>query len=168
MQLILIGFKASGKTTVGRLLAKDLAYSFIDSDEALCQSHGISTISALYQNVGENQFRVLEHLQLTSMLRPVSSVFSTGGGVVENQQNLGLLNQFDQVIFLDTSLQQIKNRLPDYQDLPLFKHQSLDALYEYRLGLYRKHARYIVNTDDKTPPQIVDEIKLSLGLSNGE
>lgn len=166
--LILIGFKASGKTTVGQMLAKDLAYGFLDTDALLCLIHQHTHISELYRNCGEIQFRKLESRLLQTIDFEASQVIATGGGIVINDDNCCLLSQVGSIIYLHTSLESIKKRLMPAADCALFQQQDMDTMYYQRLALYERHANLIVKTDNKTPQQVVDEIKQHLGLANGK
>lgn len=162
--LILIGFKSSGKTTVGRLLAKELGHDFIDTDLTLCQLHQMANIGELYQNLGETQFRKLEQEVLHTINLDVSQVIATGGGIILNEETCQFLKKIGTMIYLDTSLESIKKRLASFTNITLFQHQDMDTMYYTRQALYHRHAKLIIKTDNKTPEQLVVEIKQHLGL----
>ena len=146
MNIILIGFKNSGKTTIGRKLAQDLSYSFIDTDEKLEEKYqGFfqekKSIREIYNLLGENKFRSLETETLFSLGDFTKSVVATGGGTILSLENRVFFKEKGIVIFLDTPLEIIKQRLQK-QSSPLFSKQSIDSLYQERYEIYRTQADY--------------------------
>jgi len=82
MNVVLLGYRGCGKTTVGRLLAERLGYAFIDSDDEVCRRYGGMTIGAIWSQLGEAEFRATEAATLLELLRDDRQVLALGGGAV--------------------------------------------------------------------------------------
>lgn len=164
--IIVIGFMGCGKSTVGRLLAKELAVPFLDTDEAIERKEGMK-ISVLFQMKGEEYFRNAE----TSLLQELLSakreqVLSTGGGMPLRPENAGLLRQLGAVIYLKSSADTIYGRLRDNTDRPLLAGENprrrIEELMELREPIYSAASDDCVATDGKAPAAIVQEILLKV------
>ncbi len=169
MNIVLVGFKSCGKTTLGKSLAKHLAMQFIDTDLRLESLHHALTkkkegCRTIYQDYGREYFRYLETMSLASFLWSDNAVVSTGGGAVLSDANCKLLSKAGLCIFIDTSLELIKKRLADVTT-PLFQGQSLEEIYKERRELYLAIAdiNFAVN-EEKTPEKLAEE--LSTLISN--
>ena len=103
MRLILIGPMASGKSTIGRKLSKKLNLDFLDIDEEVEKSAGVS-ISWIFDVEGEEKFRERESKELIKCLNSDNYVIATGGGVILNEQNRNNLKK-GTVIYLEASIQ---------------------------------------------------------------
>lgn len=155
--IILIGFMACGKTTAGKLLAQKLNMKFIDTDELIEKNEGI-TISEMFNLYGENYFRQIENKIVKSLEDKSNAVISTGGGIISNIQNINILKKNGKIIFLDTPLEKIKNRLKNNKSRPLNKDlQSINALYKKRHNLYVNTSDYILSSKG-SPFEICNEI----------
>ena len=104
--LILIGLPASGKTTVGRQLARRLDMPFFDCDEAI-EAAADCSVSDIFARHGEAYFRELEHRTLETLCRKESCVIATGGGAVLREDNRLLLQRSGTVFWLDRPLSDI-------------------------------------------------------------
>jgi len=155
--LILIGFKSSGKTSVGRHLAQHLNMAFIDTDEQLLKSTHSSSISALYTHLGESKFRLLENQVVMELNIDLPCVIATGGGMVLNLQAMDYLASVGKIIFINTALDVLTQRLSK-QDNSLFKHQHIESLYQQRLPLYHRYA----NLDCAFNNETIDEISIHI------
>ncbi|MGC3989050.1 MAG: shikimate kinase [Chthoniobacteraceae bacterium] len=89
--IVLIGFMGSGKSSVGRLLARLLAGRFVDTDQLVVKQAGCE-ITELFQKQGEDHFRQLETEALTSLRGQTGLVIATGGGIVLRPENVALLH----------------------------------------------------------------------------
>ena len=107
--LYLVGMMGSGKTSTGRHLAERLGYGFVDADAVIEQAAGCS-IPEIFERDGEAGFRALESQVLTAISQRHSLVVATGGGVVTQQENWGLLHS-GIVIWLDVVPGQLMQRL---------------------------------------------------------
>lgn len=167
MKIVLVGYMGSGKSTVGKLLAKKLDYSFLDLDEVLENRLG-SSISDIFKSKGEVFFRKKEHELLKDVLLEDSSfVLSAGGGTPCYSGNMdSMLQLADAVFYLKVSIPGLVKRLITEKDQrPLIRNINNDDLPEFigkhlfeRNNYYLK-ADHIVNCDDRDPLQIVEEIK---------
>lgn len=140
--LILIGLPASGKTTVGRQLARRLDMPFFDCDEAIEAAAGCS-VSDIFARYGESYFRQLEHRTLETLCRKESCVIATGGGAVLRKDNRLLLRCSGTVFWLDRPLADIMST--DFQTgRPLLTAgwKALERLAAERRALYAACAHY--------------------------
>lgn len=140
--LILIGLPASGKTTVGRQLARRLDMPFFDCDEAIEAAAGCS-VSDIFARYGESYFRQLEHRTLETLCRKEGCVIATGGGAVLREDNRLLLQRSGTVFWLDRPLADIMST--DFQTgRPLLTvgRKALERLAAERRALYAACARY--------------------------
>lgn len=140
--LILIGLPASGKTTVGRQLARRLDMPFFDCDEAIEAAAGCS-VSDIFARYGESYFRQLEHRTLETLCRKEGCVIATGGGAVLREDNRLLLRCSGTVFWLDRPLADIMST--DFQTgRPLLTAgwKALDRLAAERRALYAACAHH--------------------------
>lgn len=108
--IVLIGFMASGKTTLGKKLASRLGYTFVDTDTLVEQLTG-KTVAMLFEQDGEAYFRAREREVLESLKALERYVIATGGGLPCFEDNMSLLNQIGLTIYLKTSPKSITQRL---------------------------------------------------------
>ena len=158
--LYLIGMMGSGKTSTGRPLAERLGYGFVDADAVIEQAAGCS-ISEIFQRDGEPEFRALEKLVLNSISQRHSLVVATGGGVVTQQENWGLLHS-GIVIWLDVVQEQLLKRLQSDRTMrPLLQtpdpEAALNDLLAERKALYAE-ADLTVVIHDEPPEAVADGI----------
>ena len=158
--LYLVGMMGSGKTSTGRPLAERLGYGFVDADAVIEQAAGC-TIPEIFEQNGESGFRALETQVLSAISQRHSLVVATGGGVVTQSQNWGLLHS-GIVIWLDVERDQLLKRLrADETPRPLLQQTdpeaAMDALLEKRRPLYAE-ADLTVVIDDESPEVVADGI----------
>jgi shikimate kinase len=158
--LYLVGMMGSGKTSTGRPLAERLGYGFVDADAVIEQAAGC-TIPEIFEQNGESRFRALETQVLSAISQRHSLVVATGGGVVTQSQNWGLLHS-GIVIWLDVERDQLLKRLrADETPRPLLRRTdpeaAMDALLEERRPLYAE-ADLTVVIDDESPEVVADGI----------
>src|SRR5437667_9810694 len=99
MNVILIGFRGSGKSTVGKVLAERLGLEFIDCDARIEAQAGV-TIREIFEKHGETHFRTLESQTLTELAKLDGKVIATGGGAALKYQNMQVVNRQDSRLFL--------------------------------------------------------------------
>jgi 3-phosphoshikimate 1-carboxyvinyltransferase len=158
MKLVLIGFMGSGKTTVAKILAKKLNLEVIEMDDLIIKKSGKS-IDQIFNDDGETKFRELESQIAIDQRNKENIVISTGGGVVINAENIKNLKVNGKMIFLKTSFLEIKKRLINIEDRPLFKNKrSAEKLFKFRQKLYEKNADLIVDTDGRSVKEVAYEI----------
>lgn len=167
--IILEGFMGSGKTTVSEILSERLDLELIDTDEAISEAEGCS-ISQIFDVQGEEAFRDME-TELIQMLADEhvrETVISLGGGLPVRTQNRELLKRCGKVIYLKTSPEEVYNRIKDDTSRPLLRCEDplskIRKMQEDRGGFYEEAADIIIDTDGKTPEEIVSEIIGCLGI----
>ena len=168
-RIVLTGFMGAGKTTVGRLLAQSLGWSFLDLDQHL-EARAQSTIPALFAQHGEPHFRRLESQALASALNLSRSVIALGGGTPEQITNRLLLEQTPgtTVIFLDAPFPTLYDRcmleaVTSGASRPVLSSPvEAEARFRLRQPLYRRLARITLDTTDLTPAQTVKALLRSL------
>ena len=158
--LYLVGMMGSGKTSTGRPLAERLGYGFVDADAVIEQAAGCS-IPEIFDRNGEAGFRSLESQVLSAISQRHSLVVATGGGVVTQPENWGLLHS-GIVIWLDVVPDQLLQRLnADSTVRPLLQtadpEAALNALLNERRPLYAE-ADLTVVINDETPEAVADGI----------
>lgn len=157
-KLVLIGFMGSGKTTVAKILAKKLGLEVVEMDDLIVKESGKS-ISQIFKDDGEKKFRELESQVAIDQINKENVVISTGGGIITNEDNITNLKINGKIIFLKTSFSEIKKRLKNIEDRPLFKNKKLaEKLFKFRQKLYEKNADLIVNTDGRSVEEVAYEI----------
>ena len=158
--LYLVGMMGSGKTSTGRPLAERLGYGFVDADAVIEQAAGCS-IPDIFDRDGEAGFRSLESQVLSAISQRHSLVVATGGGVVTQPENWGMLHS-GIVIWLDVMPDQLLQRLnADSTVRPLLQtadpEAALNALLNKRRPLYAE-ADLTVVINDETPEAVADGI----------
>jgi len=154
--IYLVGFMASGKTTVGRSLADRLGWNFVDTDEDIEAQQGV-TISEIFDSRGEEEFRKLETEAVLNRVRMVErgkpTVVVLGGGAFVQQVNFEMLENNGVTVWLDCPLQMIMQRVGQSSHRPLARDpESLKALYETRRAAYaRADFRVDIVSDDPEP-----------------
>jgi shikimate kinase len=169
-RLVLTGFMGAGKSTIGRLLAARLAWSFLDLDAHLEARTG-ATIPQLFERHGEAHFRRLESSALASALGRDRNVLALGGGTPEELTNRLLLEQTPATltIFLDAPFPTLYDRciLQDLGDPALARPVLADPAaaqlrFQKRHPLYRRLANLTIDTADLTADQTIDALLLAL------
>ncbi len=158
--LYLVGMMGSGKTSTGRPLAERLGYGFVDADAVIEQAAGCS-IPDIFDRDGEAGFRSLESQVLSAISQRHSLVVATGGGVVTQPENWGMLHS-GIVIWLDVVPDQLLQRLnADSTVRPLLQtadpEAALNVLLNERRPLYAE-ADLTVVINDETPEAVADGI----------
>ena len=160
-QVILIGPPGSGKSTVGKALAKALAVKFIDSDRVVENTVG-KKISEIFIDHGEAAFRDFEFDALISSLALSSSVLSLGGGApISTRAQDALAAVGIPIVFLDVSLAVAAPRVGFNRDRPLLlgnPRAQWQSLYEVRRPIYEKLATITIKVDSMKVSQIVGAI----------
>ena len=163
--VFLVGFMASGKTSVGRELARRLNWDFLDLD-ALIESREHKTVPDIFRDHGEPHFRQAETSALGHLISNLqrNSVVALGGGAFVQEQNRQLLHNWPSV-FLEASPEELWRRcLEDPAERPLRKNRSQFAqLYGERLPYYRM-AKVTVETTGRDVSAITAEIAGTLNL----
>ena len=164
----LVGLPGSGKSTVGRQLARRLSLPFFDSDHVIEQRLGCS-IREFFEREGEERFRDVEESVLDTLTQGEPCVLSTGGGSVLRQANREHLHGRGRVVYLRSTPEEVFRRLRHDRNRPLLQVadplQRLRDLYEVRDPLYRQAAHYVVETGRPSVATLVNMIVMQLELA---
>ena len=165
MNIVLIGFRGTGKSTVGRLLAKRLERDFIDSDKHIEDSTG-KTIKRIFEDDGEEGFRKIEADVIAKLSEEDNKVISAGGGAVLREENVRNLKDNGYLVLLEATTEIIHSRivqdektaqqrpsLTDKKPLDEIKH-----LIAEREPAYKSAADFTINTSYVSCEDIVNEI----------
>ena len=156
--LILIGMPGSGKTTLGRVLARSLGKTFVDADVELERRLGV-TISTIFEIEGEDTFRTREEETLARLVQRVDMVLATGGGAVLRAINRDRLRTGGTVLYLHTLPETTYERTRHNKARPLLQANDplarARALYSQRDGLYRETADLIIESDQRKSGQVM-------------
>ena len=157
--IVLCGFMGSGKTVVGKELAKILGVKFVDTDELIEKEQGVA-IKAIFATHGEDYFRDLEYEMCKKVAEMNGVVVSTGGGAMTFKRNVDAIKEGSKVVFLDASFDVICDRIGDSTTRPLFQDkEKAKKLYDERKDKYLSATDYVINGDmgaRKTAMQIAE------------
>ena len=157
-KIILIGFAASGKSSVGKLIAQKMNMEFVDTDLEIQRQCGLS-IREIFDKFGERYFRQKENELLATLAPRQNVVVSCGGGSVMSE-NFAQFERDSLVVLLTATAATVKNRLGDIPR-PLFDGLSEQELAEYiatRAPLYQRYADVTFSTDNLTIEQLADRV----------
>ncbi|HHW12276.1 MAG TPA: shikimate kinase [Firmicutes bacterium] len=158
--LILTGLMGCGKTTVGRLLAAELGWEFVDTDQLIEEATGHS-IPELFREKGEPFFRLVEKEAIRGLAGKNHAVVATGGGAVLDGENRRLLQSLGLVVYLKTAPEVLGGRVQRSTDRPLLAGQDAVGVLAKLLREREKYyceADEVVRTDGRTPRQVAAEI----------
>ena len=168
--IALVGLPGSGKTTVGRQLARRLQIPFVDSDHEIELRLGCS-IRDFFEREGEASFRDIEEAVIDELTQGPSCVLSTGGGAVLRLPNRQHLRQRSKVFYLRAAPEDVYRRVKNDHNRPLLQVadplQRLRDLYQVRDPLYREAAHHILDTGRPSVPMLVNTIVMQLELNAG-
>lgn len=159
--VVLIGPMGAGKTTVGQLLARELGWPFLDSDQELEKRTGV-TINTIFEIEGEASFRAREASLIGELVAESALVLATGGGAIQTEATRERLARKARVVYLHARPETSFARVRRSRDRPLLKVgdplERLRSLYARRDPLYREVAHLIVETDGSQPGKTVQAI----------
>ncbi|MDR1491779.1 MAG: shikimate kinase [Planctomycetaceae bacterium] len=163
--LILIGYRATGKTSISRQLGETLQWNVADSDR-LIEQKAKKSIAKIFAEDGEPAFRNLESEVLFEALQKRPLILATGGGLPMREANRILLQQFGKIVWLKASPKTILERMsgdpntettrPHLTQLPPF--EEIQYVLEQRSPIYREIADLEIDTDQKPPEDIAAQI----------
>ncbi len=165
MNIVLIGYRCTGKSSVGRLLSKEIGWEYIDTDELIQQKSGFC-IDDIVRQYGWNRFRELEKEIVKEVSNLDNYIISTGGGVVLNEENVYKLKERGFFIWLKADSTTIRARMKEDQKTDINRPALTDAnpideiehVLKLREPLYDKYADFIVNTDNLSEQQVCNII----------
>jgi len=166
--LALVGMPGSGKSTVGRHLARQLGWRFVDSDHEIEIAVG-SPVRVLFEQRGEAFFRELEQATIAALCQLPHTVLATGGGAVLSEANRQALKAHCQVIYLRSTPDELFRRLRHDSHRPLLQVRDplrrLRELYRERDPLYRETSQFIIETGRPSVPTLVNMVLMQLELA---
>jgi len=167
LNLALIGFMGTGKTTVGRIVTEQLRFDFLDTDD-LIQTRAGRTIADIFAKDGEPAFRTLERQVVEELSTRKQTVISTGGGLPTNPENLARLKTFALVVCLWSSPEKIWERVRNQSHRPLLHdpdpQKKIRGLLAVRAPFYRQ-ADVLINTDQRSAREVAQQITLQFRLA---
>lgn len=168
MLCAMVGLPGSGKTTVGRQLARRLRLPFFDSDHVIEQQLGCS-IREYFEREGEERFRDVEESVLDQLTQKPLGVLSTGGGIVLRANNRQHLRQRCRVVYLNSTPDELFRRLRHDVNRPLLQVADplsrLRDLHTIRDPLYRETAHFIIETGRPSVASLVNMILMQFELA---
>ena len=165
--IVLVGLSGSGKSTIGAALSKQLNFSFIDTDERIEKSEGLS-INEIFAQQGEGRFRELERNTVLELDLSSPSVLALGGGAWMQDEIRDFLAPIASIIYLEANVASLLQRLENNNSRPLLddlsmRKEVLDQQLETRKGVYAE-ADITVNANAAVP-EVAQEIFQKLKLS---
>lgn len=157
--IVLIGMPASGKSTVGVVLAKVLGMDFLDADLVI-QNRENKKLSRIIEEVGVEGFLQVEEEALLSICPNRPTVIATGGSAVYSKKGMEHLKKDALVVYLQVTLEELQKRLEDIKGrgVVVKKGQGVEDIYRERMPLYETFGEYTVSEAGKNVEDIVEEI----------
>jgi len=158
--IVLTGFMGTGKTAVGRELARILSMKLVDVDTEIEESEQ-TTINEIFGQFGEPRFREIETAMIKKIAAGMNLIISTGGGAVLKQENMDILRENGVIVCLTASPETILRRTGTSNDRPLLQVENpldkINQLLNFRRPFYEK-ADIMIDTEGKTPLHVAEEI----------
>ena len=160
-RVVLVGPMGAGKSTIGRMLAKELGYRFVDSDRIIEERCG-ANIPWIFDVEGEDGFRQRETAMLSELADQPQTVLATGGGAVMREENHPQLKRDALIVYLKTSIEQQVERTRKDRNRPLLQNDNPEAvlrrLFALRDPIYSQLADIVMFTDRKSPRLVVRQL----------
>jgi len=162
MNIVLIGYRGTGKSEVGQLLAKRLGMRLVAMDAEIVQEAGMS-IPEIVESDGWSKFRDLETAQARKLANLDGLVIDTGGGVIERPENIDILQSNSRIFWLKASVQTIVSRIEGDTQRPALTSgktftEEVAEVLERRVPMYKSAAHHEIDTDEINPEQVADAI----------
>ena len=165
MNIVLIGYRCSGKTTVGKILAGDMARAFVDMDR-LIEEGTTRSIRSYVMEKGWEHFRTLEKGVVIGLADRDNLVIGTGGGVVMDSDNVKSLKRNGWIVWLTASIPNIRNRMKCESAVvesrpPLSGADALEEIEQIineRSEFYARASDYVVDTNERNPHEVARTI----------
>ena len=159
--IFLIGFMGAGKSTIAKVLQRELGMELVEMDERIVKEQGMS-INDIFAQKGEDGFRDIESQLVIDIGKNKNSIVSCGGGVVVRPQNVENMKKSGKIVFLTATPETILKRVKNGKDRPLLNgHMNVEyisELMEKRRQMYEDAADVKVSTEGKTVGEICTEI----------
>ncbi len=169
--IILVGLMGCGKTSVGKVLARLLDKTFVDSDHEIERLTGVR-IPVIFEIEGEAGFRTREHKMIAQLVKQNNLLLATGGGAILSQENRDLLKANGTVIYLRAPVKSLLKRTQRDRNRPLLRvpdpAAKLTELYELRDPLYREVAHLTFDTSNQSVRTLAGQIEAKLKSASDE
>ncbi len=164
MNIYLIGYRCTGKSTVGRWLAEQLGWAFVDSDEEIVRTHGM-TIQHIVAAQGWEGFRIKEKRAMERICAMDRRVVGTGGGVILDPDNVSRMQKTGVVFWLKAGPRTIRQRMKKDRSGPLRPSltatgtdREVEEVLSQREPLYRRAAEFAIETDGLSPESVGQQV----------
>ena len=162
MNIVLIGYRGTGKSAVGQLVAEQLGMQLISMDAEIVKQSGIS-IPEIVEQFGWTEFRDRETAEARKLTGLDGLVIDCGGGIIERPENVEILQQNAKVFWLRASVESIVSRIEGDTERPALVEgktftEEVAEVLERRTSKYRNAAHHEIDTDTMTPQQVADRI----------
>lgn len=157
--ICLIGMPGSGKSTIGKKLAKQIGYKFIDIDDYIERVEKM-TLQQIIEKKGGDYFCSIEEKYILELLPLKHHVIAPGGSIIYSEKAMRLLQKSNVIVFLNVPLPDLKERLTDMESRGIvgLRSKTLHEIYKERISLYRKYANIVINSGSKGPNEIIEEM----------
>ena len=167
MHIFLVGMAGAGKTSLGRRLAQNMNWRFVDTDQRVCEMLGMQSVNEVFASLGEPLFRAAETAALIELVGQPPCVVSTGGGLPTVQENVLLMQNHGIIIHVDRPLDQILSdiKMERRPTLAGGSYENVIDQYNERIGHYKACADYRLDNSHgfavglQTLTQMVEGIK---------
>jgi len=164
--IFLVGLSGSGKSTVGKFLAKQMKFGFIDLDKVI-EKKAKETISEVFQKKGEPAFRKMETRELLNIVLKFKkpAVIALGGGAFDSTQNRKTISESGFSVWLHLPINILADRLKNHSDRPLLMGEELNLALKKQLAKRKTNfakSDIKISTAHKTPQQVASEIEIKL------
>ena len=162
MNIVLIGYRGTGKSVVGEILAARLRMQCIGMDVEIVKRAGMS-IPEIVEKYGWQKFRDIESEEARKLAGIDNIVIDTGGGVIERPENIEALKTNSRIFWLKASVDVIVSRIQGDTERPALTAgktftEEVTEVLERRIPKYKNSAQYEIDTDDLTPDQVADRV----------
>lgn len=162
MNLVLIGYRGTGKSVVGKILAQQLQMPYVGMDAQIVEHAGMP-IPKIVEKHGWSTFRELETQEAEALAGQDNWVIDTGGGVIERPENIEALKTNGLIFWLKASVATIVTRIQGGSERPALTEgqtftEEVAEVLERRAPIYQDAAQYEIDTDQLTPQQVADAI----------
>ncbi len=160
--IILIGMPASGKSTVGVILAKILGYNFIDADIVIQEKEG-RRLSEIIETEGVDGFIDIEN-KINAGIEAEKTVIATGGSAVYGSEAMEHYKSIGKIVYMKVGMDALTKRLDDVRQrgVVMKEGQTLESLYNERSVLYEKYADIIIDEKNNTMEEVVADLLAKL------
>jgi len=173
MNIVLIGYRCSGKTAVGKTLARELGRDFLDSDTLIEREAG-SSIQGFVSKKGWDLFREMEKTVIKKIAKKDNLIIATGGGIVMDKENVSNLKRNGWIVWLKANPDVIEDRMRKEQGSGKLRPsltgsdpiEEIEHVLSLRTPLYEKAADLTVDTSTYTPREVTDLIMKGLSLKS--